>query len=134
MFNDNAALLGRLLGCQSDDKKQSEWATIKHVLGEDLHEAYSFFMGKLAYPVTVWRSYRDIKQSAEDLQTHKWGAAIKEFISGIAQLATLRQSLDTHAPPTSTPVAPASDKPSTPPFKWQDIKVTAPERTALEAP
>ncbi len=131
LFNDNAALLGRLLGCQSDDKKQSEWATIKHVLGEDLHEVYSFFMGKLAYPVTVWNSYRDIKQSAEDLQTHKWGAAIRAFISGIAQLASLRQSLDTHAPPTATPVAPAPAN-SDAACKWQDIKVTAPERTALK--
>ncbi len=93
LFNDNAALLGRLLGCQPDDKKHSEWAIIKHVLGEDLHESYSFFMGKLAYPVTVWRSYRHIKKSAEDLQTHKWGPALKEFINGIAQLATLRRLL-----------------------------------------
>ncbi|MFL1527748.1 dermonecrotic toxin domain-containing protein [Pseudomonas sp. O230] len=131
LFHDNAALLGQLLGCQSDDKKQSAWATIKHVLGEDLHEAYSFFMGKLAYPVTVWNSYRDIKQSAEDLQTHKWGAAIREFISGIAQLASLRQSLDSHAPSTSTPAAPAPAPPDAR-CQWQDINVTAPERTGLK--
>jgi hypothetical protein len=129
VFNDNAALLGRLLGCQSDDRKQSEWATIKHVLGEDLHEAYSFFMGKLAYPATVYHSYLDIKQSAEDLQTHKWGAAIREFISGIAQLASLRQSLD--APTPSTPTVAAQEKPEAT-RKWQDIKVTVPERTGLK--
>ncbi|WP_223436999.1 MULTISPECIES: dermonecrotic toxin domain-containing protein [unclassified Pseudomonas] len=131
LFHDNAALLGRLLGCQSDNQKQSAWATIKHVLGEDLHEAYSFFMGKLAYPVTVYHSYLDIKQSAEDLQTHKWGAALREFISGIAQLASLRQSLDTHAPPTSTPAEPPPEKTDAR-CKWQDIKVTAPERTGLK--
>ncbi|MBD9585912.1 hypothetical protein IB254_02475 [Pseudomonas sp. PDM03] len=131
LFHENAALLGRLLGCQSDNQKQSAWATIKHVLGEDLHEAYSFFMGKLAYPATVYHSYLDIKQSAEDLQTHKWGAALREFISGIAQLASLRQSLDTHAPPTSTPAAPPPEK-TDDRCKWQDIKVTAPERTGLK--
>ncbi|WCM48871.1 hypothetical protein OH720_17770 [Pseudomonas sp. WJP1] len=131
LFNDNAALLGRLLGCQSDDRKQSQWATIKHVLGEDLHAAYSFFMGKLAYPVTVYHSYLDIKQSAEDLQTHKWGAAIRAFISGIAQLASLRQSLDTHALSTSTSTDAEQEKPEAA-CKWQDIKVTAPERTKLQ--
>ena len=131
LFNDNVELLVRLLGCQSDDNKQGEWATIKHVLGEDLHEAFTFLMGKLAYPITVWRSYRDIKQSAEDLQTHKWGPAIKEFISGIAQLATLRQSMEAQAKPSSTPSAPAPETPDTR-FKWQDIDITAPERTQLK--
>jgi hypothetical protein len=131
LFDDNAALLARLLGCQSDDKKQGEWATIKHVLGEDLRASYSFFIGKLAYPITVWRSYRDIKQSAEDLQTHKWGPALKEFISGIAQLATLRQSLEAQAKPSSTPSAPAPETPDTR-FKWQNVAITAPERTQLK--
>ena len=131
LFNDNADLLARLLGCQADDKKQSEWATIKHVLGEDLQGAFTFVMGKLAYPITVWRSYRDIKQSAEDLQTHKWGAAIKEFISGIAQLATLRLSLESQAKPSSTPTAQAPETPDTR-FKWQNVAITAPERTQLK--
>ncbi|MEO4017180.1 dermonecrotic toxin domain-containing protein, partial [Pseudomonas rossensis] len=131
LFNDNVDLLVRLLGCQTDDNKQGEWATIKHVLGEDLNEAFTFLTGKLAYPITVWRSYRDIKQSAEDLQMHKWGAAIKEFISGIAQLATLRQSLEAQAKPSSTPSAPAPETPDTR-FKWQNVAITAPERTQLK--
>ncbi|WP_310350244.1 dermonecrotic toxin domain-containing protein [Pseudomonas sp. BE134] len=132
LFNDNAALLVRLLGCQSDDKKHSEWEIIKHVLGEDLHEACSFFMGKLAYPITVWRSYRHIKQSAEDLQTRKWGAALREFINGIAQLATLRRSLGNQTQLTS----PQVDVPQTPArrFNWHDVDVTAPERTQLSRP
>ena len=131
LFDDNAALLARLLGCQADDNKQAEWATIKHVLGEDLQGAFTFLMGKLAYPITVWRSYRDIKQSAEDLQTHKWGAAIKEFISGIAQLATLRLSLESQAKPSSTPTTPAPETSDTR-FKWQEVAITAPERTQLK--
>jgi hypothetical protein len=88
-------------------------------------------MGKLAYPITVWRSYRDIKQSAEDLQTHKWGAAIKDFISGIAQLATLRLSLQSQAKPASTPTTPTPATPDTR-FKWQVVAITAPERTQLK--
>ncbi|AWM92082.1 hypothetical protein DJ564_15235 [Pseudomonas sp. 31-12] len=131
LFNDNAALLGRLLGFQSDNQKQREWATIKHVLGEDVHEAFSFCMGKLAYPLTVWRSYRDIKQSAEDLQTHKWGAAISAFISGISQLASLRLSLGDEPQQPSSPVAPAT-QPQDTRVKWQNVDITAPERTRLQ--
>jgi hypothetical protein len=131
LFNDNAALLGRLLGCQADDKKHGEWATIKHVLSEDLHETVSFFMGKLTYPITVWRSYRDIKQSAEDLQTHKWGAAIRAFISGIAQLASLRQSQAFQSKIPSTPDSTVPQAPA-PEFKWHDVDITGPERTHLK--
>ncbi|MHC8381561.1 dermonecrotic toxin domain-containing protein [Pseudomonas sp. LB3P14] len=129
LFNDNANLLARLLGCQSDSNAQGEWATIKHVLSEDLQQAYSFFMGKLAYPITVWRSYRDFKQSAEDLQTHKWAPAIKAFINGIAQLASLRRSMEGHA--TSVASEPVPETPGTR-FKWQDVDITAPERTGLQ--
>jgi hypothetical protein len=130
LYNDNAELLGRLLGCQADEKKQDEWTIIKHVLGEDLHEAYSYFMGKLAYPITVWRSYRDFKQSAEDLQTHKWGAAIREFIEGIAQLAMLRQSLESHTPSATTADTTVPQAP-TRRFSWHDVDTTAPERMQL---
>jgi len=132
LFNDNTALLSRLLGFQSDSDGQDEWATIKHVLGEDLREGYSFFMGKLAYPLTVWHSLRDIKQSAEDLQTHRWKAAIGEFISGIAQLASLRdpgQSLDqTPSPGIEAPVTAVAANAR---LKWQDVKVTGTLRTRL---
>ncbi|MHC8362339.1 dermonecrotic toxin domain-containing protein [Pseudomonas sp. LS2P72] len=131
LFNDNVGLLTRLLGCQTDDNKQGEWATIKHVLSEDLHQAFTFLTGKLAYPITVWRSYRDLKQSAEDLQTHKWAAAIKEFISGIAQLASLRQSMEDPVKEPSTTSAPAPETPDTR-LKWQDIDFTAPQRTQLK--
>lgn len=131
LLNDNVALLGRLLGCQADETNQNEWATIKNVLSEDLHEAFSFCMGKLAYPLTVWRSYRDIKQSAEDLQSHKWRAATTEFISGIAQLATLQQSLEPESSLPSSQDVPVP-APENARFKWQDINVTSPKRTHLK--
>lgn len=123
LFKDNAQLLARLLGFQSNNDGRSEWAAVKHVLGEDLDQALTFVSGKLAYPVTVWRSYRDIKDSAEDLQAHKWGPALKAFIRGMAQLAMLRSSMETRepAPPTSGSAAP-----------WPGIDITAPERTQLQ--
>ncbi|MFJ7794251.1 dermonecrotic toxin domain-containing protein [Pseudomonas sp. NPDC096950] len=123
LFKDNAELLARLLGCQSDKDGQSEWATIKHVLGEDVDQALTFVSGKLAYPVTVWRSYRDIKDSVEDLQEHKWGAATKAFVRGMAQLAMLRESMDTREPsPLAVDTATACER----------IDITAPERTRLQ--
>ncbi|RON52536.1 dermonecrotic toxin domain-containing protein [Pseudomonas frederiksbergensis] len=120
LFNDNALLLGRLLGCQSDNDRHSEWATIQRVLSEDLDQAFSFVSGKLAYPIIVWRSYRDIKDSAEDLQQHKWGPAVKAFIRGMAQLAMLRSSMENPEP------APGSTTP------WPGIDITAPGRTQLQ--
>ncbi|MDB5996027.1 MAG: hypothetical protein JWP42_3163 [Pseudomonas sp.] len=131
LFDDNAALLARLLGCQSDENAQDEWATIKQVLGEDLNQAYTFFTGKLAYPVTVWRSYLDFKHSADALQSHQWGAAIKGFLSGLAQLAALRQSLQAKPTSSSTVDEPTPETTDSR-FKWQDVDITAPERTSLK--
>lgn len=124
LFADNAELLSRLLGFQSDTHGQSEWAAVKQVLSEDLDQALTFVTGRLAYPVTVWRSYRDIKASAEDLQEHHWGAAVKAFIRGMAQLAMLRASMTSHEPSAAT-----DDSSATP---WQRIDITAPERTRLQ--
>ena len=131
LFKDNAALLAQLLGCQSDSDSRGEWATAKRVLSEDVHEAFSFCMGKLMYPITVWRSFREIKQSAEDLQLHHWSAAVTELIGGLAQLASLRGSMKSPqipSPTVNTPTIETTDAP----FKWKDIDVTAPERTRLQ--
>lgn len=130
LLDDNLALVGRLLGCQADSDSRDEWAAIKQVFGEDFAVAGSFFMGKLAYPLTVWRSFRDIKQSAEDLQTHKWGAAFKEFTSAIAQLVMLRQSMQGQAQYASTVDLAEPETATTVP--WRDVDVTAPDRTHLQ--
>lgn len=123
LFNDNARLLSRLLGTQADSDRHSEWTTIKRVFGEDLDQAWTFVSGKLAYPLTVWNSYRDIKDSAEDLQAHKWGPAVKAFIRGLAQLAMLRSSMSRHEP--SPQVADTTTA-------WQRIDITALGRTRLQ--
>jgi len=130
LLSDTLDLLNRSLEFQADNKKQSEWENVKHLLGKGLNATFSFFAGKLAYPLAVWRSYQQIKQSAEDLQTHKWGAALKEFISGMAQLVMLRNALDALSTPTPAPVVPTSTS-STSGFKWHDIDITARERTNL---
>ncbi|QJI40375.1 hypothetical protein HKK52_05395 [Pseudomonas sp. ADAK2] len=129
LFNDNAHLLEKLLGSQSDNDHQGDWATIKRVLGEDLDQAFTFLTGKLAYPLTVWRSYREIKVSAEALQQHRWGLALKAFISGIAQLAMLRQSMEVHDTVPSSATEPPVPTAATP---WHDIDITAVERTRLQ--
>lgn len=131
LFTDNAALLARLLGCQSNNDAQDEWESIKHVLAEDLDQASSFFMGKLKYPLTVWHSYRDIKESAEDLQSHKWRAAIQAFISGIAQLANLRESMQNQTAQAPVPGESATVTPQ-PAIKWPDINITSPDRIRLK--
>ncbi|VVM97289.1 hypothetical protein PS645_03105 [Pseudomonas fluorescens] len=130
LLDDNVALLGRLLGCQADSDSRDEWAAIKHVFGEDIAVASSFVMGKLAYPITVWRSFRDVKQSAEDLQMHQWGAAFKEFISAIAQLVMLRKSMEGQAENVST--ADLAEPDATTAAPWPDVDLTAPDRTHLQ--
>lgn len=131
LFDDNTQLLKRLLGSQSDKDARHEWKTVRHLFGEGVEQAFTFMSGKLAYPLTVWHSYRDIKASAEDLQEHKWGSALKAFISGIAQLAMLRQSMEDPAVSPATEPEP-SPEPLTAERQWQDIDITAPERTRLQ--
>ena len=146
LLKDNLGLISRFLGLQSENNSREQWETVKQVLGEDLDLATSFFTGKLRYPITVWQSFREFKQSAEDLQTHRWSAAIREFISGVGQLASLRQSLEAQQTPasavsepdaqddTETKAEDAKDKIKTPEkrFNYKDIAVTAPGRTQLQ--
>ncbi|MET1068777.1 MAG: DUF6543 domain-containing protein [Pseudomonas prosekii] len=126
LFNDNALILAKLLTCQSSDGGQADWETIKRVLSEDLLEATNFIWGKLAYPVTVWRSYRDIKASAEDLQTHHWQPAVKSFVHGIAQLVTLRGSMEPREPSAIAQGVASTDP------RWQRIDITGAARTHLQ--
>lgn len=132
LFDDNRKILTRFLDSQSDHDGKSEWQIIKSVFGEDLEQALTFVSGKLAYPITVWNSYHAFKASAEDLQEHKWGSALKAFISGVAELAMLRQSME-EAPSTETVAEPEpSATEPTAKHQWQDIDITAPERTGLQ--
>ncbi|WP_150641810.1 dermonecrotic toxin domain-containing protein [Pseudomonas fluorescens] len=138
LFDDNTDLLLKLLGSQSQAKQHAEWETVKDLFGTSVQQAIQFLAGKLAYPLVVWQSYQYFKESAEDLQEHKWGSALKAFINGVAQLATIRNAMET---PPSTSVSPvakevvATEQPLEPSevvTTWANMDLTAPQRTRLQ--
>ena len=91
--------------------------------------------GKLAYVQFLWKAYKDALNSAENLQDHHWGKAMRDFIAGAAQIVSLgRLSLEgwvdtaeatgeAVAQPIATPVI-------TQP--WSQVRSTAPLRTRLQ--
>jgi hypothetical protein len=79
----------------------------------------------------VWRSFRQIQASAEHLQNHHWTAAVSGLVSGLAQLASLRGSMVTKNAPSAAVSTLPTETPDTP-FNWNDIAVTALERTQLK--
>lgn len=138
LFEDNTVLLLKLLGSQSQANQQSEWETVKDLFMTGVQQAIQFLAGKLAYPLAVWHSYQYLKESAEDLQQHKWGSALKAFIYGVGQLATNKKAME--ASP-STPVTPAAKEvvagepplePSEVVTTWANTDLTAPQRTRLQ--
>lgn len=147
LFEDNIHLLLKMLGSQSEGNRQSEWETVKDLFKTG-QQALQFLEGKLAYPQVVWQSYQYFKESAEDLQEHKWGSALKSFINGVAQLATIRKAMESSSP--STQVSPAAKEvvaedavakevvatePTEPPAivtTWANMDLTAPQRTRLQ--
>ncbi|MGY2412899.1 dermonecrotic toxin domain-containing protein [Pseudomonas pergaminensis] len=94
LFNDNRVMLGKMLESQFDAEGQAQWERFTGMVGKGIPNAVQFMAGKLAYPLVVWRSYQLFKDSAEHLQQHQWGAALKAFARGVASLASLRKELD----------------------------------------
>jgi hypothetical protein len=139
LFDDNTHQLAKMLGSQSEANQQSEWETVKDLFQTGVQQGIQFLAGKLAYPIVVWQSYQYFKESAEDLQEHKWGPAIKAFINGVAQLATIRKAMESPSP--SAQVPPAAEEPVAteagvkPPAvvtTWANMDLTAPQRTRLQ--
>jgi len=131
LFTDNTDLLSNMLKSQSDTTAQEDWQAVKHLFSAGINLIATHLPGKLAYVQFLWQSYKDFKDSAENLQNHHWKGAVKAFIDGAAQMATLgRLALETPAiaaPTTATPV----EKPPAA-LTWNHIRPTAPERTALQ--
>lgn len=137
LFEDNTVMLLKLFGSQSQANQHAEWEMVKDLFS-GMQQAIQFLAGKLAYPLAVWHSYQHFKESAEDLQQHQWGPALKAFIYGVAQLATIRNAME--ASP-STPVTPAAKEgvaselplePSAVVTTWANMDLTAPQRTRLQ--
>lgn len=136
LFNDNTLILLKMLASQFEDGAKSLWDRITHLLGEGIPKAVQFMAGKLAYPLTVWRSYTLFKRSADALQLHQWKDALKDFIKGVAQMAALRGELEGNEapPPNETEVTEADLSDETLPTATQlsSLRVTAPSRTRLQ--
>jgi hypothetical protein len=136
LFNDNTQMLLNMLACQFKKDAKVLWDTAVSLLGEEIPTAVHFMAGKLAYPLVVWRSYRLFKRSAEALQLHKWRAALKDFIAGVAQMAALRGELDGSAkpPPTEKAVTLAELSDDTLPnaTSLSSLDIIAPSRTGLQ--
>lgn len=133
LFNDNAALLPRMLAARSDPDGFSDWETVKHLFSSGIKLASGLLPGKLAYGKFLWQAYDDFKDSAEGLQDHHWKTALRNFINGAAQMVSLgklsleAQSAAVAAPPTTEPVAPPVVA-----LDWSQIDTTSPRRTRLQ--
>ncbi|MFW0756868.1 dermonecrotic toxin domain-containing protein [Pseudomonas sp. H11T01] len=139
LFGDNTPVLSKMLGSQSEANRQSEWETVKDLFQTGVQQEIQVLAGKLAYPIVVWQSYQYFKESAEDLQEHKWGPAIKAFINGVAQLATIRKAMESPSPSAQVPPVaeePVASEPAVEPpavvTTWANMDLTAPQRTRLQ--
>ncbi len=141
LFEDNSEMLLRMLACQFSEGGKERWNAVTNVFSQGILKGLQFIAGKLAYPLVVWRSYQLFKNSAEDLQQHRWQHALKSFIGGVAQLAYLRNELDTVLPSEPVPEPEAdvdvtqeepqqAPGPTTPTLA--DLDLTGPERTQLQ--
>ena len=139
LYQDNQQAMARMLEHQHDPDGQDFWDTIKNLLSSGVQRAANFLPGKLQLPLVIWRSYTLFKDSAEALQQHHWQDALRSFIFGVAQMATVEQLVRTPVPKAQPPVfnevderdLKPADAPVAPTFK--DIDVTDPRRTRLQS-
>lgn len=94
LFEDNTLALIKMLACQFDRDGKAEWDAVTGLLRKDIPIALQFIAGKLNYPRVVWRGFKLVEASAEDLQQQRWGPALKNFILGVAKLFALRKPLE----------------------------------------
>jgi len=129
LYQDNTALMSHLFEQQRNAECQSGWDTIKAIFTLGLQQAQRLLPGKLMLPLVIWQSYKLFKDSAEALQQHRWHEALETFISGVAQMASLRELMQEPSTSSAPQAQPAQEeKVST----WNDIDITAPQRTRLQ--
>ncbi|PRA32993.1 dermonecrotic toxin domain-containing protein [Pseudomonas poae] len=137
LFTDNSEMLIRMLTSQFARSGKSQWDIITSLLTQEIPKGLAFLAGKLSYPLVVWRSYKLFKTSAEDLQQHRWQHALKTFIGGMAEMASLRKALDTltalPAPSTAQPsIEQWLNAPPSTSTALADLDLTSPQRTQLQ--
>lgn len=131
LFDDNLALLPRLLSGHSMPSAQTDWDAAKHLFSSGIQLVRGVLPGKLACAQFLWQSYKDFKGSAEALQDHHWKRALETFTAGAAEMITLgRLALESRLEPQEA-VPPQPTAPSAPVLA--QTKPTDPQRTALQA-
>lgn len=131
LYDDNVALLADMLTAQTQNHRQSDWATALHLFSTGVRMLGKQLPAKLSFLDTLWESYQDFKDSAEDLQQHDWKSGLHNFIAGAAEMVSLGflNRADTFG--LLDPIEPVSaSAPS--PLNWKDIACTASARTDLQ--
>ncbi len=136
LFEDTRQILLKMLACQFEKGAKLLWDRAVSLLGDGIPTAVHFMAGKLAYPLVVWRSYTLFKRSAEALQVHHWKAALRDFILGMAEMASLRSELEgtAQSPPTEKeiPLGELSDDTLPTATTLATLNITASSRTRLQ--
>ncbi|WP_160109323.1 dermonecrotic toxin domain-containing protein [Pseudomonas izuensis] len=134
LFNDNVALLPRMLASRTETEGVADWEAVKHLFSSGIKLVSGLLPGKLAYGKFLWQAYDDFKDSAEGLQDHHWKTALRNFISGAVQMLTLgKLSLEAQTETVITP--PASPTLVASPLaalQWSQVDSTSPQRTWLQ--
>ncbi|WP_431699981.1 dermonecrotic toxin domain-containing protein [Pseudomonas sp. BR20] len=138
LFEDNLEMLLQMLASQFSPSGKVQWSAVTSLFTEDIPKGLQFMAGKLAYPLAVWRSHKLFLASAEDLQRHRWQHALKTFVGGVAELASLRKALDKLVPQTASteeqiPLEQWLQAPAPAAATLADLDLTAPARTQLQA-
>ncbi|EJM60027.1 hypothetical protein PMI29_04146, partial [Pseudomonas sp. GM49] len=120
---------------QSQAAGQSDWEAVKHLFGSGIERISALLPGKLAYGQFLWQTFKDARNSAEALQDHHWGAALRNFIAGAAQLVSLGRLSFEGWTDTAQATGEAVAQPVATPViaqPWSQVRSTAALRTRLQ--
>jgi hypothetical protein len=131
LYEDNTEQLMDMLSRQFDAQGEDQWEGLTDLLSEGISTSFRFIAGKLHYPLDLWRSFKLFKASAEDLQQQRWTDGLKNFVLGVASMASLHKALEGLVPggtPTD-PTEPADAQAHT----VDTLAITQPLRTQLQS-
>ncbi|WP_248796767.1 hypothetical protein [Pseudomonas sp. MWU13-2105] len=91
LYQDTTALLGNMLGRQSVQDQQPAWSNVLSWLKGGLQQGAMFMLGRLRLPLLIWQTLPQLKDATQKAWQGRWGEAIEEFVSSLAQLAVARR-------------------------------------------